>query len=256
MIGSVRLVNDTIQNFLSERYNSIADKILSMKLKHHYDLIYRENGITFNTIFDELIFVTLYESESFPRFQKNLQLDIEDIVSELIQLEDLVLQSIGIELTEKKQVDIISEEIFTIICNKLMSNLSEISEDRYNYYADKIIEDIKYFAFDGSAVGDYETTDYWEEFCLILQEGYDELYEICHDDIYSHIVVVLEKTNDSNLRILFAGSDEFDKDNIQDLFYSIEIEYIAEKLFESVRDKASMEDIDHILYPDEYDEEE
>lgn len=60
-------------------------------------------------------------------------------------------------------------------------------------YVQRLKEDISDFAFDGSVVGDYNTQDYWGDFCVITQECYDHLYDICYDDIYGYILNVLDK---------------------------------------------------------------
>ena len=147
----------------------------------------------------------------------------------------------------------IAEEILVLANSKVVEHLTGFSEDRYEMYVQKIMEHIKDFAFSGSVAGDYETENYSEEFCVILQENYDMLYEICRDDIYGYILKVLEKAHETDIKLLYLGTDEEINEGIENplSIHTGMNDCIADKLFNMISNKASHEDIMYILYPDE-----
>ena len=163
-------INSYLQNYIDERYLVLCEEILSRELKNHYDLPYRSNGITCNNIFEDLIFVTLYESNSFENLQKNISFEIYDLLNNLPQSEVklLLLKDVDpLGPVEENQIEFIAAEMLTVVNNKLVDYFSDLSEDKYSLLTKKVIEDIKGFAFDGSVAGDYDTRNYWEEYrCL------------------------------------------------------------------------------------------
>lgn len=257
-LDTIWQINSYLQNYIDERYQELCEEILSRKLKSHHNLPYRLNGITCNNIFEELIFVTLYESNSFEELQKNISFEIYDLLNNLPQNEVklLLLKDINpLGPVEEKRIEFIAAEMLTVINNKLVDYFSDLSNDKYSHITKKVIEDIKGFAFDGSVAGDYDTSNYWEEYCVVLQEGYDNLYDICYGDIYSHIECKLKKSSNPDLTILYSGTDEIYVENYNNPFSSIDISVIADKLYEFVSLEASYEDIGHCLYPDEDEDE-
>jgi len=247
-------INSYLQNYIDERYLVLCEEILSGELRNHRNLPYRLNGITCNNIFEELIFVTLYENNSFDELQKSISIEIYDLLNSLPQKEVklLLLKDVDpLRPLEEKGIEFIIEEMLTVINTKLFDYISDLSDDKYSLLTKKVIEEIKDFAFNGSVAGDYDTSNYWEEYCVILQEGYDILYDICYGDIYSHIECKLEKSSNPDLTILYSGTDEIYVEDYKNPFSSINISVIADKLYEFVTLEASSEDISHCLYPDE-----
>ncbi|KQL33364.1 hypothetical protein [Psychrobacillus sp. FJAT-21963] len=247
-------INSYLQNYIDERYLDICGEILSKKLKNHPNLPYRSNGITCNNIFEELVFVTLYESNLFAELQKNISFEIYDLLNNLPQNEVklLLLKDVDpLGPLEKRGIEFIAAEMLTVINNKLVDYFSDLSDEKYALFTKKVIGDIKDFTFNSSVAGDYNTSNYWEEYCVILQEGYDILYELCYGDIYSHIEFKLEKSSNPDLTILYSGTDEIYVEDYNNPFSPIDISIISEKLYESVKLEASYEDISHCLYSDE-----
>jgi len=138
---------------------------------------------------------------SFNELQKNISFEIYDHLNSFSQNEVklLLLKDVNpLGPIDEKEIEFIVEEMLTVINNKLVNYLSDLSDEKYAILTKKVIEDIKSFAFNGSVEGDYDTSNYWEEYCVILQEGYDTLYDVCYEDIYSHIECKLAKSRSSN----------------------------------------------------------
>ena len=191
---------------------------------------------------------------SFNELQKNISFEIYDHLNSFSQNEVklLLLKDVNpLGPIDEKEIEFIVEEMLTVINNKLVNYLSDLSDEKYAILTKKVIEDIKSFAFNGSVEGDYDTSNYWEEYCVILQEGYDTLYDVCYEDIYSHIECKLAKSSNPDQAILYSGTDELFVVDYNNPFSSINLSVIADKLYECVTLEASSEDISHCLYPDE-----
>lgn len=262
------LADTYLNKYLDERYDNLCKSLLSKKLDRYCELHYKSYGMNFSNIFEELVFVTLYESNTFYEFQKNISTVIFDMLNNMSQNECDLLSLIDINYFNLKEegnylindnYSIIVNEILTLVNKELVGFLSKISDEKYDFYVQLLIKKIKNFAFNGSVINDdYNTNNYWEEYCVIVQEGYDTLYEICHDDIYNFIINMLNRSLTPDIRILYSGTDELWVDDHCDPFPSegVMLEVIASKLYDMVSQTASNENINHLLYDDEVDADE
>ncbi|MFY4776619.1 hypothetical protein [Metabacillus sp. RGM 3146] len=258
------MVNDVeifLEEYLDEKLEVLCEEFLAGKMEKACDIDYLSYGISFNNIFEELTFVILYEEKSYEVFRKNLFKRVYDILKELPDEEItlLLFALLKAEIFYVEDTDL-NEEIAVAIIKlantKVLNHLYNISTKIYEKYMQQLKEGIMEFRFSGSVAGDYETSDYWEEFCLITQENYDYLYDICYEDIYSYILDVLNKSPEIDIKLLFAGIEDITVEGIENPL-SIHAEMnncIAEKLFDLISDMAASEDIMHILYTDDYDE--
>jgi hypothetical protein len=256
-----RDINYFLNNYLDEKIENLCDDLLARQLETTDSLSYRSYGISFDNIFSELIFVILYEDKLYESFQKNLFELIYSILNTLSD-EEIMLLSIGVYRSEIFDGEVrdyqeITKKIMELAITKALNHISEQSDEIYENYVQRIKKDISDFGFSGSVIGDYNTQNYWEDFCVITQESYDYLYDICYDDIYGYILKILDKSPKIDLKLLYSGTAVYVNEIENPLsIYAVSNDSIADKLFNMISYMAASEDIMHILFPDEYEEDE
>jgi hypothetical protein len=257
LIKNESAINRFLQPYIIDKYNYLAEEILNKVISN--DSYYDSLGIKFKTRFDEFIFITLYERSFIREYREFLLNEIIKMVRLLPNKEINILalkesnDFMTLDIYEKE--DFIVREIITCINNILISHLFGIAEKKYWFYTNRIIEGIKDFAFDGSICGDYPSENYWEDFCIITQEDYEGLYDICWEDIYTYIYQTLSKSSTSDLIILYSGTEEIDTDVYIEPFSCMSnselIESIASKLYYSISLEATSQDINYLLFPED-----
>lgn len=258
MIISPQVINNYLQPYILEKYDYLTEVLLSDNIEQKAFPGYF--GINFKTRLDELIFITLYERSLLDEYRKFLANQILEMIDQMPITEfNLLLLKETNDLTNKRMVEreyFIVKEIISIVNNKLIEHLSRLAESKYIFYANKIIEGLKNFSFNGSICGDYPSENYWEDFCIISQEGFDDIYDDCWEDVYSYIYQILSSAPVSDLMILYSGTEDIEIGEYTEPFgtkaMTMIIESITSKLYYLISFEASYKDINYLLFPGEF----
>ncbi|MBU9721611.1 MULTISPECIES: hypothetical protein [Bacillaceae] len=242
-----------IENYLNAKYEEICLDIMNTSTSDYS--IDNQYGIKFSSYFDELVFTVLYEPERYKVTVERTYRIIEDkfMNMERSELDFLYLKcenynsNISDELTySPSTLHYLANEVMKLINEKVSEHISSLSSDILKYYLEELQNNIEGFAFYGSLEGDdYNTRNYWEEFCYQVQYGDSYPYEITVDVVESHIDSMLCSIPKRDLYLLYTSTDQFiyDEYEPEDYFpFPSEEEMIeptANKLMEEIKSVAT-----------------
>jgi hypothetical protein len=218
-VNSCNEITYYTKNYLNAKYEKYCMEILSeinSISKNTLGLSFY--NINFVSVFDELIFIILYENDKYSLY-------IEEVVRELIytkfqnldesEVDFLIIRCLE-DLNEDpkyiitNQYYFIANEIIKIINEKVISHLSINSGNELKIYLEKLKGDIERFAFSGPFAGDdYNINSYWEEFCFQIQYGEEYVLDIILEDIESRLYTSLKKVEIKDIIKLYTQTDEF-----------------------------------------------
>ena len=209
-----------VENYLDEKYETLCKDLLSKKIESYQGLNYRDNGLRFSSIFEELIFVCLYDEKSFKSLQEHIIGIIFSMLEEIpdIEVNLLVLrplESLGVDgkanhfdILDRKEL-YISKHLLVLVNDELLGYFSSIAGKKYEELKMELIQRIKNFAFSGSLMSlDFEFKNYWEEFCFISQEENGLFNDIYFDTIFDFVREEMDELPYSELKVLYSGSPE------------------------------------------------
>jgi hypothetical protein len=252
----INKVDEFLNDFMEEKLKLLCEELLSEKSKIPYGLKYQSYGISFDNIFAELTFILMYEENSYEFFQKHLFRKTFTIL-ETTPIKELTLLSMGLSrkdayAKEDTILQEISRRIIELANIKVLTHLSLQSDEIYDIYIQQILEHIMSLPCGITDIGDYKNLSYWDEFCVIIQEGYDYHLEFFYEDITDYILNVLSKVPEVDLKLLYSGTGEVWDQGLQSPLTIHEGTYdsIANRMFNLITYIASSEHIDHILIPE------
>ncbi|UXH46435.1 hypothetical protein N5C46_10450 [Rossellomorea vietnamensis] len=252
----VNKVNEFLNNFMEEKLELLCDELLSEKMKMKYGLHYHSYGISFENVFAELTFILMYEENSYELFQNHL-FRMAYCLLERTPIKELTLLSMGISrkdvyAKEESLLQEISRRIIELANKKVLILLSLQSDEIYDIYIHQILEHIMAIPCGIANFEDYKIQSYWDEFCVIIQEGYDYHLGFFYEEIIDYILGVLRKVPIVELKLLYSGTDEVWDQGHQNPLSIHEGTYdsIANRMFNLISYIASSEHIDHILFPE------
>ncbi len=248
-----------LENYLDEKYEALCKELLAKRLETTQGLNYRVNGLRFSSIFEELIFVCLYDELSFNSLRDHIIGLVFSMLEEIPEYEvDLLvlrpLESLGVDgkanrsdILERKEL-YISRQILVLVNDELLGYFSAISEKKYEELTMKLIQGVKEFSISGSLLSEgYDFNTYWDEFCFISQEDCDLFNDFYVETIFNYVTEEIEKLPLSELKVLYSSSPEIWVDEYHNPFSDKNemINYISNKLFDMLSWTAANEYIDN-----------
>ncbi|WP_423410436.1 hypothetical protein AABM38_11130 [Heyndrickxia sp. MSNUG] len=250
--------NKKLQCFIKERYYSITNELLSKKINYHKKLDYKFFNINFDNMLDEMVFVTLYDPTSSNILEKYILDEIKLYLYKLSrsELDFLLLKDIDIVNSDKntRTDSYISNEIMKIISNQTIEIIASLAEEKYEDMTQVLIENLKSLSLIGVFGDGYLVDNYWDEFCIIVQEESHLHYYSYYNEIFDHIVSILKRQSDPVKRILYAGTEEMWNQDSTEPFFFLDLNSISEKLFEMIKFEASYAEIDNFYIEEDYDD--
>lgn len=239
-----------IDNYLNDKYDKYCQEIMNSNPDIDLDSPYF--NIKFHTLFDELIFVLLYEHDTYEKFVDNKIFN--NIYRKLQNLE--------------------SEEIYFLFV-KCIGNISEYDLDQYNPSVDYNHGELYFIAKEmifiiNEKVNNHlskfskpDLRNFWEDFCYHIQYGEGYLLDITLEAVESHLYRELRNTQIKDLVFLHTCTDAYQCDEIdQDSNFPYPnpskdemIENIELKLFEELKNLAGNTYIPDFSNDEDWDDE-
>jgi hypothetical protein len=246
--------NSIIENYLYKKYDNFSSEILTSPTNEN-GILNDTNKIKFCTIFDQLIFVLLYDQCQYSNAHMKLK---ELIYCKLQNLADIEIDFLFIKCLENLSGDYqyqhdtvidgkgrgikiyyITKQFIKVINDKVLKYLTNDSDITLSFYLEEIKRDIKFFLYTGQMEDIEDNYDYWQKFCYQL--NFDDLYKVniilCNIENYLFKDLKVKPLKD--IILLYIRTDRFIS-NEKAILFSIPsreemINSIVPKLLEEIK---------------------